>query len=38
MIGGSFRFNDAYETNLTGGDGGLWFGGTNAVLVFGAAP
>ena len=35
VIGGSFRFNDAYETNLTGGDGGLWFGGTNAVDAYG---
>ena len=35
VIGSSYRFNTAYETNLTGGDGGLWFGGSNAVDAYG---
>lgn len=28
-------FNTAYNTNLTGGNGGLYFGGTNAVAAYG---
>ena len=35
VIGTDFRFKNAYETNLTGGDGGLWFGGSNAVDAYG---
>lgn len=31
----TYRFNAAYTTNLTGGAGGLYFGGSNAVAVYG---
>ena len=30
-----YRWNTAYNTNLTGGNGGLYFGGPNAVLAYG---
>ena len=30
-----YRWNTAYNTNLTGGGGGLYFGGPNAVLAYG---
>jgi hypothetical protein len=33
---GTYVFNTAYNTNLTGGNGGLYFGGANAVAAFGA--
>lgn len=35
VIGSNFRFNTAYNTNLTGGGGGLLFGGANAVEAYG---
>lgn len=35
VIGSDFRWNSAYNTNLTGGNGGLYFGGDNAVAVYG---
>ena len=31
----TYRFNTAYNTNLTGGAGGLFFGGQNAVAAYG---
>lgn len=31
----TYRFNTAYNTNLTGGAGGLFFGGENAVAAYG---
>ncbi len=34
-IGDTFLWNAAYDTNLTGGNGGLYFGGANAVAAFG---
>jgi hypothetical protein len=34
-IGKSGVWNSAYTTNLTGGDGGLYFGGANAVAAYG---
>jgi len=30
-----YRWNTLYNTNLTGGNGGLYFGGPNAVLAYG---
>lgn len=35
VIDESYRFNNAYDANLTGGNGGLYFGGPNAVAVYG---
>lgn len=35
VIPGTFRWNTVYNTNLTGGNGGLYFGGPNAVAVYG---
>ncbi|MGI9125337.1 MAG: hypothetical protein ACR2JM_11390 [Mycobacterium sp.] len=35
VIGNDFTWNPAYETNLTGGNGGLFFGGANAVDAYG---
>lgn len=32
---GTYLWNTAYNTNLTGGNGGLYFGGANAVAAFG---
>lgn len=32
---GTYLFDTAYNTNLTGGNGGLYFGGANAVAAFG---
>ncbi len=34
-IGGSYVWNTAYTTNLTGGNGGLYFAGPNAVSAYG---
>ena len=35
VIGGDFAWNPLYDTNLTGGSGGLYFGGANAIAAFG---
>ena len=35
VINGSYRFKTAFNTNLTGGNGGLYFSGTNAVAAYG---
>lgn len=35
VIGDTYRFNTAYNSNLTGGNGGLYFGGLNAVAAYG---
>lgn len=35
VIRGTYRFNTAYNTNLTGGNGGLYFSGTHAVAAYG---
>jgi VCBS repeat-containing protein len=35
VIGSTKRWNTAYNKNLTGGNGGLYFGGTNAVAANG---
>jgi hypothetical protein len=35
VIGDDFRFNTAYNSNLSGANGGLYFGGPNAVAVYG---
>jgi len=35
VIGGDYRWNTAYNANLLGGGGGLYFGGPNAVGVYG---
>ncbi len=35
VIGTDYRWNAAYNTNLTGGNGGLFFGGSNAVAAYG---
>ncbi|MGY4709578.1 Ig-like domain-containing protein [Mycolicibacterium sp. CBM1] len=35
VIGDNYRWNTAYNANLTGGNGGLYFGGPNAVAVYG---
>lgn len=35
VIDPNYSFNTAYTTNLTGGNGGLYFNGTNAVAVYG---
>ncbi|MGI9161423.1 MAG: Ig-like domain-containing protein [Mycobacterium sp.] len=35
VIGNDYRWNPVYNTNLTGGNGGLYFGGPNAVAVYG---
>ncbi|MCB0930307.1 MAG: VCBS domain-containing protein, partial [Mycobacterium sp.] len=34
-IGGDYVWNSAYTTNLTGGNGGLYFDGPNAVAAYG---
>ena len=34
VITGDFSWNSAYNPNLTGGNGGLYFGGPNAVAAF----
>jgi len=36
VIGSDFTWNTAYDPNLTGGNGGLYFGGTDAVAAYGA--
>ncbi len=36
VIGSDFIWNSAYDTNLTGGDGGLYSGGPAAVAAYGA--
>ncbi len=35
VIGSDFRWNNAYNPNLAGADGGLYFGGPNAVAAYG---
>ena len=35
VINGSYRFKTAFNTNLTGGNGGLYFSGANAVNAYG---
>lgn len=35
VINNNYRWNSAYNINLTGGGGGLYFGGPNAVAVYG---
>lgn len=35
VIGSDLRWKSAYNPNLTGGNGGLYFGGPNAVAVYG---
>lgn len=35
VIPNTFSWNPIYNTNLTGGNGGLYFGGPNAVAVYG---
>ena len=35
VIPSTYRWNSVYNTNLTGGNGGLYFGGPNAVAVYG---
>jgi len=35
VIGSDYRWQTAYNYNLTGGNGGLFFGGPNAVAVYG---
>lgn len=35
VIGEDYAWNSAYDTNLTGGNGGLFFGGPNAVAAYG---
>ncbi|MGD9619542.1 MAG: hypothetical protein AB7G47_04535 [Mycolicibacterium sp.] len=35
VIGSDFRWNNAYNPNLTGDNGGLYFSGANAVAVYG---
>jgi hypothetical protein len=35
VIGDSYEWNSAYNPNLTGGNGGLYFGGSNAVAAYG---
>lgn len=34
--GGTYTWNSAYNSNLTGGNGGLYFGGPDAVAAYGA--
>lgn len=36
VIGGDFAWDPVYDTNLTGGSGGLYFGGANAIAAFGS--
>lgn len=35
VISDAYRWRTAYDTNLTGGNGGLYFGGPNAVAAYG---
>lgn len=35
VIGGDFVWNPAYDTNLVGGSGGIYFGGPAAIAAFG---
>lgn len=35
VIGSDYAWNSAYNTNLTGGNGGLYFSGPNAVAAYG---
>ena len=35
VIGDGYTWNTAYNPNLTGGNGGLYFGGSNAVAAYG---
>lgn len=35
VIGSDFTWNPAYDTNLVGGDGGLYFGGPAAIAAYG---
>lgn len=35
IVGNRNRWNTAYNSNLTGGSGGLYFGGPNAIAVYG---
>lgn len=34
VIGSDYRWDTAYNSNLTGGNGGLYFGGSNAVAAY----
>lgn len=36
VIGSDFTWNTAFDPNLTGGNGGLYFGGNDAVAAYGA--
>ncbi|MFZ4373511.1 MAG: Ig-like domain-containing protein [Mycobacterium sp.] len=36
VIGSDFTWNTSYDPNLTGGNGGLYFGGADAVAAYGA--
>ena len=36
MIGSDFSWNTAYDANLAGGNGGIFFGGPDAVAAYGA--
>jgi hypothetical protein len=36
VISDTYRFNTAYNSNLTGGNGGLYFAGPNAVAAYGS--
>lgn len=35
VIGSDYTWNPAYDPNLTGGNGGIYFGGTDAVAAYG---
>jgi hypothetical protein len=36
LIGSDFTWNPTYDGNLTGGNGGIYFGGPDAVAAYGA--
>lgn len=36
MIGSDFTWNNSYDPNLTGENGGLYFGGSDAIAAYGA--
>lgn len=38
VVGDDYTFNPAYEPNLTGGDGGLFFGGPHAMAAYDGKP
>jgi len=38
VIDGDYTFNTAFEPNLTGGNGGLFFGGPNAMAAYDGKP